>query len=255
MDARLTQANLLTKTDFDTKLISLNKKINLNKTKHLLIENELKKLQTFYPIYFGDKSHFKEDGTKNYLVFQPMYRYIKRVACIGSGNHIYFWKPKGLSYENITPPTTTDYCFTPKFIFFGTKTRAEFSGSCLKQDKVTYNQGKVAHIYIVYEISRNYDTSSYSKLENSFFGAVNLTKNADIDKHKYSGYCTGFERTGFFSAGNGVGRNLIIFEVDMSPSPHIDLTKGLEHKGSTQELEYKGPTQRLEHTLTAEKTY
>ena len=33
--ARLAQAYLVTKTDFDTKLISLNKKINSNKTKHL----------------------------------------------------------------------------------------------------------------------------------------------------------------------------------------------------------------------------
>ena len=40
--ARLTQANLVTKTDFDAKLKSLNKKINSNKTKHLLVENELK---------------------------------------------------------------------------------------------------------------------------------------------------------------------------------------------------------------------
>ena len=45
--ARLAQANLITKTDFDIKLINLNKKINSNKTKHLLIENELKKLQIF----------------------------------------------------------------------------------------------------------------------------------------------------------------------------------------------------------------
>ena len=38
LDARLARANLVTKTDFDTKLISLNKKINSNKTnyKHLI---------------------------------------------------------------------------------------------------------------------------------------------------------------------------------------------------------------------------
>ena len=42
-NARLAQTNLVTKTDFDAKLQSLNKKINLNKTKHLLVENEIKK--------------------------------------------------------------------------------------------------------------------------------------------------------------------------------------------------------------------
>ena len=40
--ARLAQANLVTKTDFDDKLINLNKKNNSNKTKHLIVENEFK---------------------------------------------------------------------------------------------------------------------------------------------------------------------------------------------------------------------
>ena len=43
-NARLAQENLITKTDFDAKLSNLNKKINSNKSKHLLVENELKKL-------------------------------------------------------------------------------------------------------------------------------------------------------------------------------------------------------------------
>ena len=40
---RLAQTNLITKTDFDAKLQSLSKRITSNKTKHLLVENELKK--------------------------------------------------------------------------------------------------------------------------------------------------------------------------------------------------------------------
>ena len=43
--ARLKQANLVTTTDFDDKLKILNQKINSKKTKHLLFENELKKLK------------------------------------------------------------------------------------------------------------------------------------------------------------------------------------------------------------------
>ena len=42
--ASLKQANLMTKTDFNTRLISLNKKINSNKRKHVLLENKFKKL-------------------------------------------------------------------------------------------------------------------------------------------------------------------------------------------------------------------
>ena len=53
-------------------MLNLNEKINSNKTKHLLVENEIKKLQTFDSSYFKGKNHFEDDGTKNYLVFQPM---------------------------------------------------------------------------------------------------------------------------------------------------------------------------------------
>ena len=38
-DARLKQADLVTKTGFDDKLKSLNQKITSNKTKYLLVEN------------------------------------------------------------------------------------------------------------------------------------------------------------------------------------------------------------------------
>ena len=40
-NARLAQANLITKTDFDAKLSSLNRKITANKTKHFLNDNDL----------------------------------------------------------------------------------------------------------------------------------------------------------------------------------------------------------------------
>ena len=41
--ARLTQANLVTKTDCDAKLFGINIKITADKSKHLLVENKLKK--------------------------------------------------------------------------------------------------------------------------------------------------------------------------------------------------------------------
>ena len=61
----------------------------------------MKKLKTIDSSYFIGKSHFEEDRTQKYLVFQPMYRYFNRVRGVGSGNCIYSWKSKGLSDENI----------------------------------------------------------------------------------------------------------------------------------------------------------
>ena len=64
-------------------------------------------------------------------------------------------------------------------------------------------------------------------MKNCLFGAVTLTKNADIDKYGYSGYGIGFDRRGGFSfPGGGYGQNVIIFGVDMSFTTHIDNKKG-----------------------------
>ena len=79
------------------------------------------------------------------------------------------------------------------------------------------------------------------------FGAVTLTKNADIDKYGYTGYGIGFDRKLVFSfPGTGFGQNILIFGADISSSAHIDNKKKDIVLG-------KGPTQGLEHTLTAEK--
>ena len=93
----------------------------------------------------------------------------------------------------------------------------------------TFNHRNIVNIYIVHEISKSINISDYPIAENCLFGAVTLTKNADIDKQKYSGY------------GIGLGRNVIIFGVDMSSSTKIDNRKKdilILGKGPTQGLVY-----------------
>ena len=51
----------------------------------------------------------------------------------------------------------------------------------IKQEKISFDHGKIVSIYIVYEIDRYVNISSYSMWENCLFGAVKLTKNVDID--------------------------------------------------------------------------
>ena len=79
-NARLVRANLVTKADFNAKLSNLNRKITSDKTKHLLVGNESKKLKAFDLSYFIGRSHFEEDGVQNYLVFQPIIRYFKIIT-------------------------------------------------------------------------------------------------------------------------------------------------------------------------------
>ena len=59
--ARLAQANLETKTILDTELQDISNRITSNKSKHLLVENKMKKLKTFGSSYFKGKDNFEED--------------------------------------------------------------------------------------------------------------------------------------------------------------------------------------------------
>ena len=153
--------------------MKLNRKITANKPKHLLVENEFKKLKTFYSSYFRGKSHFKEDGTQNYLVFTPMYRYFKVIA---NKKYISEWKSKGLSDESIKPPSTSDNSLSPLINYLDNKIRLKFNGGCLKQqNKLTYNHGVLVNIYIVYELGASSFFNNDPTLKNSLFGAFKLT--------------------------------------------------------------------------------
>ena len=127
-NARLAQAKLITKGDFDAKLSSLNRKSTANKKK-LLVKNGFK---TFDSSYFIGKSHFEEDGTQNYLVFQPINTYFKVIT---NTDYVSSWKSKGLSAESTKPPITSDKGVTPKLNYYGTKTRVKING-------VVYNNQK-----------------------------------------------------------------------------------------------------------------
>ena len=64
-------------------------------------------------------------------------------------------------------------------------------------------------------------------LENSLFEVVKLSRNADLDKYKYSGYGIGFDARGNFSLSDSIRftRNIIIFGADVSSSWHVDSRK------------------------------
>ena len=174
-----------------------------------------------------------------------MTRYVKVIT-----SQIVQWASKGLSDEAIKIPPKSSNFFEPLLDYYDTKIRLKFKENILKQDKIVYNHEKIINISIVCEISINYSASDYPTLENSLFGAVKLTKNSGIDKYDYSRYGIGFDRKGQFSFGNGYGRNVIIFGVDMSLSVHVD------NKKKDILIVGKGPAQGLgEHSLTAEKMY
>ena len=111
------------------------------------------------------------------------------------------------------------------------------------------------NIYIVYEIIRITNIignrNGNLTVQNALFGAVSLTKNASVNKYKYSGYGIAIDRTSIFSIpGGGDGQNVITFGVYMNSSIHVG------NKGKDILILGKGPTQGLgEHSLTVEKMY
>ena len=86
---------------------------------------------------------------------------------------------------------------------------------------------------------------------NCLFGSVKLTKNADLDKYQYGGYCIGFDSRSEFSFTDGsFGKNVSIFGSDISSSVHID------NKGKYILILGEGATQGFDDTaLTAEAKY
>ena len=108
--ARLKQADLVTKTELDTKLQDTSKRITSNKFKHLLVENELRKLQKFDAGYFRGKNHFEKDGIQNYLVSQPVNKYFQTINSIANMSG---WKSKGLSNESIKTPSRSNNLLNP----------------------------------------------------------------------------------------------------------------------------------------------
>ena len=97
------------------------------------------------------------------------------------------WRSKGLSNENLEVVSTSDNVLSAEINYNENKLRLKFNGSILQQKIDTYNHKKVVNIYIVYEITKfRYNINPI--LTNALFGAVKITKNADMKKYNYSGY-------------------------------------------------------------------
>ena len=129
----------------------------------------MKKLKTFDSSYFRGSNHFEEDGTQNYLVFQPIYKYLKN---IGNTVNVSEYKSKGLSDEAIKIPDNT---LVPELIYSVKGIHVKFNESCLKQDKITFNYGKMVNIYIFYALKSTLNYDENINLENCLFGAVKIT--------------------------------------------------------------------------------
>ena len=144
-----------------------------------------------------------------------------------------------MSEENIENITKSDSNFVPTFVNHHLLPGINFNGHCSVNNNISIPK-KVINLYISYMLNpwlRNLNTDF--TLNNCLFGSVKLTKNADLDKYKYSGYGKGFDSHSECSFTDGsVGRDVIIFGADMSSSVRID------NKNKDILILGEGPTQR-----------
>ena len=125
------------------------------------------------------------------------------------------WQSKGISNESIKPPTSNN-SLNPRLSYNDTKIKVQFTGGCLKQSKFTFTHKKIVNIYIVYELGASSSNVNDPTIKNCLFGAITLTKNADIEKYKYSGYGIGFgRRSSLLFPSGGFGQNVLIFGADI----------------------------------------
>ena len=90
-------------------------------------------------MYFCGKSHFGDDCTQKWFVFQPIHRYFKLAS--DNPNIVLSWKSKGLPDESIKALTTLNLTLDLSVDFAGSKSRVRFGGDCIKQKRIKFNNG------------------------------------------------------------------------------------------------------------------
>ena len=98
-----------------------------------------------------------------------------------------------MSEEIIKTPSGSDHNFSPSLTDYLPLPRAKFAGNCLRLSSLSLHLSEVS-LYISYTLyTWPRDLNKDFTLDNSFFGLVKLTTNADPDKCGYSGYGIGFD--------------------------------------------------------------
>ena len=144
----------------------------------------------------NSKKYFSSAILQIYLVFISTNKYFN---IFNPTTQIYLWKSNGISQESTENITTSDNNFTPTLVNFYTLRGVKFNG----------NSKKVINLYISYALDAcSGNLNIFFSFGNCLFGFVELTKNTDLVKYKYSGFGIRFDSHSEFSlTGGGVDFN------------------------------------------------
>ena len=230
--------SLITKTDFDTKLKNISGRATNNKSKDLLLDNELKKLKTL--VGSSTKKKFdevqKENSFNRGFFYYLQQSYLVYECKMDSFNFtikkISKWKSNGIfiySDDSNMKGAEDTKTKLPELKNDG-RMPVNLQGNHFQQNNIIIpNNNNVINIYVVYKLDRISSTRNTDyTIQNALFGAMKITKNTDSSKNNYTGYGLCFDEGGEF--GHTVrqsnfdrttnAKNVIIFGVDTSSSIH-----------------------------------
>ena len=152
--------------------------------------------------------YFSSGAFRNNLVFIPAKKYIKYFT---GTTRIESWKSNGILEESIEYITKSDSNFARAFVDHHLLPDTTFNRHFLTKNNISIPK-KVINLYISYTLGqhlRNLNTDF--TLGNCSFGSLKLTKNADQDKYKYTGYGIGFDSHSEFLFTDGSYEKMSFF--------------------------------------------
>ena len=176
--------NLVTKTNSDAKLKAISDRVTKNKSKDLLLNNELKNLKTFDTDYFVGGNYYEgDDGAQNTLVFQVKSTLFKQKSL---GNTKYnTWKSKGISDQSLylANGDITTKLIRPSHVVLD-------ANDYFFQDSVSVITNKnIINVYITYKlVPKTINTDN--ALKNCLFGSIGAARpgnTTDSDNFIYFG--------------------------------------------------------------------
>ena len=147
-------SNLVKKTDLDTRFKKISNGVTKNKSKDLLVENEIKQLKQLDLSYFRGENYFGNNNI-NYLVFEVSLKYLNFYDD-SFYKPVLSWNSKGVSKEIVKAPRSNNNILSPTIenTLDHQKIKLKFNGSCLVQDQITYTPQTIVNIHIAYEIPK-----------------------------------------------------------------------------------------------------
>ena len=136
----------MTKTEFDNKITSFNKRITSNKTKHLEVEKKLEDLITKDHNFFLSRIYFKSnDGSQNMFVYQPTFNVLELKIDKGT-EYVIGPKSKGLYNTKLI----TWYFFT-YVKYLGNKIRIQYYNTPFVIEQISYAR-EIVNVCIIYDL-------------------------------------------------------------------------------------------------------